>query len=45
MPEIRLLDNQSTTCVTLQNVDEVVGKNFNIGTVIASLAFLSSYLK
>jgi len=98
MPETRLLDNQSTTCVTLQNVDEVVGKNLNsrfdaidrrfdtidlqfevirremnerfnrleyfltdhwtnnvrlmiatniavLGTVIASLAFLSSYLK
>jgi|GEM_PF-2887471 len=29
MPETRLLDNQSTTCVTLQNVDEVVGKNLN----------------
>ena len=27
MPETRLLDNQSTTCVTLRNVDEVLGKN------------------
>ena len=98
MPETQLLDNQSTTCVTLRNVDEVLGKNlvsrfdaidkrfdaidlqfvefrndmnegFNrieyflthhwtsnfslmiatniavLGTVIASLAFLSSYLK
>ena len=98
MPETWLLDNQSTTCVTLKNMDEVIGKNlssrfdaidrrfdaidlqfevirsemnegFNrleyfltdhwtnnvrlmiatniavFGTVIASLAFLSSYLK
>jgi len=98
MPATRLLDNQSTTWVTLQNVDEVVGKNLNsrfdaidrrfdaidlqfevirremnerfnrleyfltdhwtnnvrlmiatniavLGTAIASLAFLSSYLK
>jgi hypothetical protein len=27
MPETRLLDNQSTTCVTLKNMDEVIGKN------------------
>ena len=27
MLETRLLDNQSTTCVTLRNVDEVLGKN------------------
>ena len=98
MPETQLLDNQSTNCVTLKNMDEVIGKNlssrfdaidrrfdtidfqfevirremnerFNrleyfltdhwtnnvrlmiatniavLGTVIASLAFLSSYLK
>jgi hypothetical protein len=29
MPETRLLDNQSTTCVTLKNVDEAIGKNLN----------------
>ena len=29
MPETRLLDNQSTTCVTLRNVEEVIGKNLN----------------
>ena len=29
MLETRLLDNQSTTCVTLKNVDEVIGKNLN----------------
>jgi predicted phage tail protein len=98
MPETRLLDNQSTTCVTLKNMDDVIGKKlssrfdaidrrfdaidlqfevirremnegFNrlehfltdhwtnnvrsmiatnitvLGTVIASLAFLSHYLK
>jgi len=98
IPETRLLDNQSTTCVTLRNVEEVIGKNLNsrfdaidkrfdamdlqfevirremnegfnrleyfltdhwtnnvrlmiatniavLGTVIASLAFLSNYLK
>ena len=98
MPETRLLDNQSTTCVTLHNVEEVIGKKLNsrfdaidkrfdamdlqfdvirremnegfdrleyfltdhwtnnvklmiatniavFGTVIASLAFLSNYLK
>jgi hypothetical protein len=98
MLETRLLDNQSTTCVTLKNVNDVIGKNLNsrfdaidkrfdamdlqfevirremnegfnrlecfltdhwtnnvklmvatniavLGTVIASLAFLSSYLK
>ena len=98
MPETRLLDNQSTTCATLRNVEEVIGKKLSsrfdaidrrfdaidlqfevirremnegfsrleyfltdhwtnnvklmiatniavLGTVIASLAFLSSYLK
>ena len=29
MLETRLLDNHSTTCVTLKNVDEVIGKNLN----------------
>ena len=29
MPATRLLDNQSTTCVTLQNVNEAIGKNLN----------------
>jgi len=29
MPETQLLDNQSTTCVTLRNVEEVIGKNLN----------------
>ena len=98
MPETQLLDNQSTNCVTLKNVNEAIGKNLNsrfdeidkrfdtidlqfevirremnerfnrleyfltdhwtnnvrlmiatniavFGTVIASLAFLSNYLK
>ena len=98
MPETQLLDNQSTNCVTLKNVNEAIGKNLNsrfdeidkrfdaidlqfevirremnegfnrleyfltdhwtnnvrlmiatniavLGTVITSLAFLSSYLK
>ena len=98
MPETRLLDNQSTTCVTLKNVVDEIGKKLSsrfdaidkrfdaidlqfevirremnegfdrleyfltdhwtnnvklmiatniavFGTVIASLAFLSSYLK
>ncbi len=29
MPETRLLDNHSTTCVTLKNVDELIGKNLD----------------
>jgi len=29
MPETQLLDNQSTTCVTLKNMDEVIRKNLS----------------
>jgi len=29
MPETQLLDNQSTNCVTLKNVNEAIGKNLN----------------
>ena len=29
MPETWLLDNQSTTCVTLKNMDDAIGKNLS----------------